>query len=129
MMFGTFIAAAAWAAACNRAMTAGGVAAWVYSPIMLKMRKPGSPCSATVGTLGSMGLRSGEVTASPFSWPDCTCGSRLAMPSISTSTLPAIMSVITGPAPRYGTCVAATPARFHSSSAPRWLMVPLPAEP
>ena len=94
------MATTARAAASSLASTGAGRAAGPYNAIMLTISKPGMPSSATVGSSGSIGLRAGVVTARPFSWPARICGSRLAMPSTRVSTLPAIMSVITGPAPR-----------------------------
>ena len=60
-----------------------------WMSMVLHPQKPGTMVTLqTNGWVRTLDLRSGEVTASPFSCPDCTCGNRLAMPSISTSTLP-----------------------------------------
>src|SRR5262249_45620916 len=62
--------------------------------------KPASPCSATVGTLGSANGRFAPALASGRTLPAAICGNTTGMRSKNIWTWPATRSFIAGPAPR-----------------------------
>ncbi|KAG1381979.1 hypothetical protein G6F60_015135 [Rhizopus arrhizus] len=95
-------------------------------PSQAPMSKPGKPCSATVGTSGSIATRSGVLTASAFSRPDCTLASDDTMGSKVAVVRPPTMSVCAWLLPLYGTCTMAAPALDSSTAVTRWLVVPMP---
>ena len=86
------------------ASTGPGVFAGATRPYQEEASKPGRPCSATVGTLGSADGRFAPALASARALPAAICGNTTGMRSKNIWTCPAIKSFIAGPAPRYGTC-------------------------
>ncbi len=106
-----------------------GVFAGAIRPFHARVSKPGTPDSATVGTLGSNDERLAPVMAIARSLPPFTCGSAENIRSMTSWALPAITSAMAGALPLYGMWVIFTPAIELSSSVARCVDEPLPAEP
>src|SRR5438067_6201534 len=91
------------------------------------MRFTGSrPASLKVGTLGSMGMRSGAATASAMRRPSLMKGRAEGRLSKMIGTCPAMVSFSAGAAPLYGMCVMYVPVSDLNSSICKWPMPPVP---
>ena len=86
-------------AASRRWTTARGVPLGASTPFQVAVTKDGKPLSFMVGTWGSCGRRSAEVTASALSLPPWMKGSAGVMFSKMKSIWPPIRSVSAGALP------------------------------
>ena len=84
------------------ATTGSGVLIGTNSPSQFTALKPGKK-SPTGARLGKKFMRSGLVTAIPFSRPSAIIGIKGEISITMPSTWPATVSVTAGPAPLYGT--------------------------
>ena len=64
--------------------TSRGVPAGTHQPCQLSATKPGTPCSAMVGTFGKNLIRLAVVTASALTCPPSTAGTPVATGKIAT---------------------------------------------
>ena len=69
------------------------------TPYHWSASKPGKPASATVGTLGSAGMRWGDETAIALIWPARIWASTAGMPVNKACTWPATRSLTAGAVP------------------------------
>src|SRR5262245_59721994 len=107
--------------------TSSGVFLGAPTPHQLHASQHGTK-SPTGGTSGRASEPVVVVTASARNLP-------VLMYSITgngavntTSTWPAIRSIIAGPAPRYGTCIMLMPAMVLNNSPAKWGWVPVPGD-
>jgi hypothetical protein len=70
---------------------------------------PGTPASASVGTLSRRVLRADESTASGRSLPPWMCGNAGATSASAKSTSLPATALVDSEAPLYGTCRASVP--------------------
>ena len=78
--------------AFSLARIGAGVPPAASIPCQLPDSKPGTPCSAIVGTSPINGIRVRLDTPSTLSLPACTCGSVASIPFIRTWVVPATVS-------------------------------------
>jgi hypothetical protein len=90
---------------------------------------PGKPASATVGRFGASAERLLEVTASPTIVPSARRGAQVVTEHSMKSTWSPIRSVSAALSPLYGMWTALVFVRCLSSSPPRCMGEPAPAEP
>ena len=81
-----------------------------------------------MGTLGNIGVRLAEVTASARTLPPLICGSADTSESNIRWVCPLMRSGIASAVPLYGTCVSRVPEVSLNNSLCKCTMVPLPLD-
>src|SRR5581483_518218 len=122
------LAATRSSSARSRRTGSAGVRAGTSSVYHEGTSTPSMPLSASVGTSGASGVRSGLVTASATRRPARTYASDDAIEPNTICASPASTALAAGPAPLYGMWTMSMPATFLNSSVVRCRFAPVPLE-